>query len=82
MRDDSHFPQNIVPKFPLRSLVSPEFPPRSNIMSPIDQCKQKWSRLICSKASLCGTRGGALSVQICDRLVLQIAGARSIYSLS
>ena len=25
---------------------------------------------------------GALSVQICDRLVLQIAGARSIYSLS
>ena len=58
MRDDSHFPQNIVPKFPLHSLVSPEFPPRSNIMSPIDQCKQKWSRLICSKASFCGTRGG------------------------
>ena len=58
MRDDSHFPQNIVPKFPLRGLVSPEFPPRSKIMSPIDQCKQKWSRLIYSKASLCGTHWG------------------------
>ena len=58
MRDDSHFPHNIVPKFPLRGLVSPEFPPWSKIMSPIDQYKQKWSRLICGKASLYGTHGG------------------------
>ena len=78
----SHFPQNLVTKFPVRGLVSPEFPSRSKMMSPMDQCKQKWSRLICSKTSLLWNPGTALSVQICGRLFLQIAGARSIYSFS